>query len=263
MLREDVMFKKLNSKSICWAHLLLILIAFPALVLGNTNGRKYDGLDKIIAPEIKNNAFYDIIYKIAKNEPVKTILEIGSSNGEGSTQAFVNGIKENPNKPKLFCMEVSKVRFEALKRAYSQEPQVKCYNVSSVPLIEFPTEQEITMFYNTVSSNSNLTPLPVVLDWLRQDVEYVTVEKVPQNGIEIVKADNNIQNFDVVLIDGSEFLGVPELKKVYGATYILLDDVLTYKNLFNRLRLLNDPNYKLVEEGPAGNGYAVFKKIKN
>jgi hypothetical protein len=258
------MFKKLNLKPVCSVHLFLILIAFPALVFGNPNGRKYDGLDKVIQAEIKNDAFYDIIYKIAKNEPVKTILEIGSSNGQGSTDAFVKGIKENPNKPKLFCMEVSKVRFDALKQTYSNEPQVKCYNVSSVPLTDFPSEQDIITFYNKTPSKLNLTPLPMVLDWLRQDIEYVKIEKVPQNGIEIVKADNNIKNFDVVLIDGSEFLGIPELKQVYGATYILLDDVMTYKNLINRLQLMNDSNYKLVEENMSvRNGYSIFKKVKS
>lgn len=258
------MFKKWNFQFLCITKLLLLLIGFQEFAAGNTSGRKYDGLDKVIAPEIKNDLFYDIIYKIAKNEPIHTILEIGSSSGQGSTEAFVKGIKENPSKPKLFCMEVSLVRFNELKQVYAKEPQVTCYNVSSVPLSSFPTESDISTFYNTNQTNLNKAPLPNVLDSLRQDIEYVQVEKVPQNGIEIVKADNGVKNFDVVLIDGSEFTGIPELKLVYGANYILLDDVLTYKNYNNRLNLLKDPNYKLVEENlMVRHGYSVFKKVKN
>ncbi|MBF0227302.1 MAG: hypothetical protein HQK76_17795, partial [Desulfobacterales bacterium] len=42
-----------------------------------------------IPPEIvKNDGFYEAIKKIASSEDIKTILEIGSSSGEGSTKAF-------------------------------------------------------------------------------------------------------------------------------------------------------------------------------
>src|SRR5947209_7929337 len=105
------MSKKCNFQFLCFAKLLLLLIGFQEFATGNISGRKYDGLDRVIAPEIKNDNFYDVIYKIAKNEPVHTILEIGSSSGQGSTEAFVKGIKDNPSKPRLFCMEVSLVRF--------------------------------------------------------------------------------------------------------------------------------------------------------
>jgi hypothetical protein len=59
-------------------------------------------LNRLIPPEIKNDEFYTAIHKIAREEDIKTILEIGSSSGEGSTEAFVIGLRENPNKPILF-----------------------------------------------------------------------------------------------------------------------------------------------------------------
>ena len=66
----------------------------------------------------------------------------------------------------------------------------------------------------------------------------------------------------MVLIDGSEFTGKPELDLVYGAKFILLDDIRAYKNYHNYKRLLNDKNYKLIEEQPfLRNGYAIFSKI--
>ncbi|MBF0227704.1 MAG: hypothetical protein HQK76_19830, partial [Desulfobacterales bacterium] len=46
-------------------------------------------LYSVIPPEIvKNDGFYEAIKKIASSEDIKTILEIGSSSGEGSTKAF-------------------------------------------------------------------------------------------------------------------------------------------------------------------------------
>lgn len=50
-------------------------------------------LNKLIAPEIKNDEFYIAINKIARQEDIKTVLEIGSSSGEGSTEAFVSTLR--------------------------------------------------------------------------------------------------------------------------------------------------------------------------
>ena len=219
-------------------------------------------LDQLIPPEVKNDAFYDAIYRLARSESVANIFEIGSSSGEGSTEAFVRGIRENAAHPKLFCMEVSRCRFEKLREHYRDEPSVHCYNVSSIPLEKFPSEQEVAQFYTTVPSRLRETPLPTVLRWLRQDIAYLQREAgVPQNGIERIRQENGIRDFDMVLIDGSEFTGQAELMEVYGARLILLDDTCTFKNWANRERLLHDPTYELIEESQTvRNGYAIFKR---
>lgn len=218
-------------------------------------------LDRIIAPEIKNDAFYDIICSLAKNESIKTILEIGSSNGEGSTEAFVQGISQNPQHPTLFCMEISKPRFEALKKHYQHTPYVRCYNVSSISLEHFPTEDVIISFLNTTPTNLNMYGCERVLGWLRQDMEYVKNSQVPQHGIELIKQENKIKFFDMVLIDGSEFTGTAEFKLIYGARFILLDDINAFKNYANYQTLLKDPLYELVtQDKTLRNGFAIFKK---
>lgn len=221
-------------------------------------------LDRIIPPEIKNDAFYKTIYQLAKTENVTTILEIGSSSGEGSTEAFVLGIKENPHHPTLFCVEISKSRFAQLKEHYKDTPYVKCYNVSSVPLDAFPQEHEIRTFLNTTPTNLNMYGCDRVLGWLQQDIEYVKSADVPKNGIEIIKKANSIKNFDIVLIDGSEFTGKAEFQLIYGAKFILLDDINAFKNYSNYQQLLNDPNYELLEKNmQLRNGYAVFKRVSS
>ncbi|HSW85932.1 MAG TPA: hypothetical protein VLG49_00370 [Rhabdochlamydiaceae bacterium] len=218
-------------------------------------------LDRIIPGEIKNDAFYRSIYRLASSETVNTILEIGSSSGEGSTEAFVLGIRVNPNHPTLFCMELSRPRFAALARHYENDPQVKCYNVSSVPLEVFPSESEVASFYNNVSSTLRLYTLDRVLGWLRQDIDYVKTAGVAQTGIELIKTENHITDFDMVLIDGSEFTGMAEFQFVYGAKFILLDDINAFKNYANYKQLLSDPGYELIEQNhQLRNGYAVFKR---
>ncbi|BAT55078.1 Glycosyl transferase, group 1 [Nostoc sp. NIES-3756] len=217
-------------------------------------------LNRLISPEIHNDDFYTAILQITSQEEIKTILEIGSSSGEGSTQAFFTGIRQNLHKPILFCMEVSKVRFNELNNKYKNEDFVKVYNTSSVPIESFADKQEVIDFYNTTNNNLKLYPLERILDWLKQDIDYVQELGYSGNGINRIKQENGIDYFDLVLIDGSEFTGTAELNEIYGAKYILLDDINTFKNYNNFYKLLKDKNYILIEcNHKVRNGYAVFK----
>jgi ADP-heptose:LPS heptosyltransferase len=219
-------------------------------------------LDVIIPPEICGDEFYEVIKKLAAEANIHTILEIGSSAGGGSTEAFVSGIRDNKHQPRLFCMEVSKPRFTQLQQRYSSESFVTCYNVSSVLLTLFPSEKEIELFYRWIPSGLNNFSLERVLGCLQQDREYVASAGVPQNGIQIIKREHGITTFDMVLIDGSEFTGMAELDQVYGAHYLLLNDINGFKNRNNYQRLKQDPSYSLIKENwSVRNGYAVFQKV--
>ncbi|MFK0730674.1 MAG: glycosyltransferase family 4 protein [Gloeotrichia echinulata HAB0833] len=221
-------------------------------------------LNRLIPPEIKNDEFYAAIQRIAREENIKTVLEIGSSSGAGSTEAFVTGLRHNPHKPTLFCMEVSKTRFAELKNRYKNDSFVKCYNISSVAVDKFPSDMEVLNFYNSTKTNLNAYPLETVIGWLQQDIDYVKNSGVSEDGIKIIKQENNIDYFDLVLLDGSEFTGSLELDEVYGANFILLDDIITFKNYKNHKRLLADPNYVLIVENYCvRNGYSIFKKNDN
>ncbi|PMB30759.1 glycosyl transferase family 1, partial [Fischerella thermalis CCMEE 5208] len=208
----------------------------------NTNSE----LNRLIPPEIKNDEFYAILQRITREENIKTVLEIGSSSGEGSTEAFVTGIRHNPHKPILFCMEVSKTRFTELKKRYENDDFVKVYNLSSVPIESFPNEKEVVDFYNNTENNLKNYPLERVLFWLHQDIEYVKSSGLSEHGIRKIKQENNIDYFDLVLIDGSEFTGNAEFNEIYGAKYICLDDINTFKNYRNFLLLLEDSSYTLI-----------------
>ena len=164
-------------------------------------------LNLIIAPEIKNDEFYQSIQEIARFSNIKTVLEIGSSSGRGSTEALTKGLRENPNQPSLFCIEVSKTRFNALKQHYSNDKFVRCYNVSSISIDKFPDKETIIAFYHSHQTSLNKYSLEKVLSWLSQDIDYIKDFQIPDNGIEIIKRENLIDKFDLVLIDGSEFTG--------------------------------------------------------
>lgn len=215
-----------------------------------------------ITPEIFNDEFYYEIRRLSSAKGIKHILEIGSSTGQGSTSAFVQGIKRGGETANLYCMEMNASRFEQLKNRYQNQAYVHCYRTSTVPLERYPQEREIVDFYNTTPTALQQYPIEQVLGWLRQDRTYLEKNDLPGDGIQMIKKKHNIKHFDLVLIDGSEFTGSVEMDDVYGAKVILLDDINTYKNYDNYHRLLLDPAYELEKKNMTlRNGYAIFRKV--
>src|SRR5262245_8037578 len=146
-------------------------------------------LNTLIPPEIRNDALYELIKRLAASEHLETVLEIGSSAGGGSTEAFVAGLLQNPGCPKLFCIEVSKIRFQKLRETYAAYPFVHSYNRSSVTIDEFPSPQTVGQFYRQVASGLRRFTLEQVLEWLENDVQYVREAGVSSGAIEAIKAE--------------------------------------------------------------------------
>lgn len=219
-------------------------------------------LERTIPPEIRDDRFWRAIARVAATEGVRQILEIGSSSGAGSTAALVAGALRNPSGPPIIhCLEVSRPRVEALKERYREHEFVRPHHRSSVALERFPDAEELADFCRRTRLNFRRRGLRTQLRWLEQDVSYLREHGISEDGIRALKSELEIDHFDAVLIDGSEFTGKAELDDTYGARFLLLDDILTYKNYDNYRRLRRDPAYRLVEKSRwLRNGYAVFEQ---
>lgn len=220
--------------------------------------------NEIIPPEVLNDVFYHALVHCASRSDIKTILEIGSSSGEGSTDAFVKAIRNRPdsNSVKLFCMEISQARFEKLAQNYKNDSFVKPYRLSSVSINQFPSKEAVIHFYQNFKTNLNLYPLEQVLGWLEQDLSYIASSGLDACGIDFIKKDQGIEFFDMVLIDGSEFTGSAELSAVIGAKIIALDDINAFKNFQSYQLLINHPGYKIIaREAGLRNGFAIFERV--
>jgi hypothetical protein len=192
---------------------------------------------------------------------VETILEIGSATGDGSTRAFVAGARRRPRPPRLFCLEALRDRYGELEARYATTPFVSAYNASSVAPEAYASEHEVRAFYRAVQTALNSFPLEQVLEWRRTELAYLETAGVPVDGVERVRREHGVDRFDVVLLDGSEFTARAELELVYGAAWLVLDDVNSFKNHGNCLRLLADHNYELAAANPRlRNGYAIFRR---
>ena len=220
-------------------------------------------LEDIIPAEVLNDEFYNQLISIASRPELKTFLEIGSSSGGGSTQALVDGIKQRADRTgvSLFCMELSRIRFTKLCETYAAEEFVKTYNLSSIATSEFPSATEVEFFYNNTKTNINNAALSTVLEWRSQDLAYIKTNALDANGIQFIIQANQIDKFDFVLIDGSEFTGERELTYILGAQVIALDDINAFK-CFSAFNILSSHfAYKLISfDRNVRNGFAIFEK---
>ena len=223
-------------------------------------------LDLVIPGEISKDPFSDLIKNLSSLNSVKTIIEIGSSSGEGSTKSFVESIKNRKDVDEVtfFCLELSDPRFKKLQKYLKPYKFANAFNLSSVDIESFPGEKEVELFYKERKTALNKTKLSEVLRWRQQDIEYISSTGRNICGLEAIKLSKKINNFDLCLIDGSEFTGKAELNILIGANYILLDDTETFKcrEAFEILDKSHD--YQLIEHQPLiRNGFAAFKKIQS
>jgi glycosyl transferase family 1 len=178
--------------------------------------------------ESKNDEFFQAIQDLTRERDIKAVLVIGAALGEGSTEALLAGVAENNNKPSVFCISGSRHRFISLQRTLPSYPAVKWYGLSS-------------------SSPENL----------HEELDR-TVKKI--------KEENDINFFDVLLIDGSEskhqlVVNGAVNKELCEARFVLLHDINNIYNHENYDRLLKSLDYLLVDENPGlRNGYAIFEK---
>jgi hypothetical protein len=170
----------------------------------------------------RNDEFFHAIQYLTQSEDIKTALLLGASSQAGSTQAFLTGIQQNPNKPTVFCINIHLPQFIKLQKHYANHSVVKCYEVSS-------------------GSLENLS----------QEIE---------NVIKKIKQENQIDFFDVVLLDGSELNVRTDLaNELHRGRIVMLDDVNINQKIY--YDLLTDNTYMLdAENSGLRNGYAIFKK---
>jgi hypothetical protein len=221
----------------------------------------------IIPAEIKNDNFYYSIIKLISNDKnINNIIEIGASSGEGSTEAIMIGYLQNlkwnkDNNMNIYSVEVCTERYAKLENKYQNYKNFHPYNISSINIEQFAAKENIIEFYNTIPTTLNNYSLDMILGWYDNDLKYIIKNDIPQNGINKIKMENNITDFDIALIDGSEFTGLAELDLLYGSKYILLDDINAFKNYYSHQKLKASPEYKcIIEDYKTRNGFSIFVK---
>jgi hypothetical protein len=203
-----------------------------------------------------NEEFGYNIYQTIVKYNLKQNLEIGSWDGEGSTNCFVQAMKLLTGDLFLGCIEVIPEKINFLANLYKDVPFVHPIENSSISYDELIYKS----FDDVWNSQYNKIPKHVynydlVKSWYDRDVELLkTIEK----GAITKLAD---KNWDSVLIDGGEFTGYSEYLLLKDkARVFYLDDVHSaFKcyEIYNEL--LNNNDWNILFDLPhVRNGAAAF-----
>lgn len=169
----------------------------------------------------------------------KSVLEIGSFDGEGSTQVFLSALQDVPDR-RLVCIEADPIRYALLAERVAGLPGVRCVYGSSITLdslslVDFGTDVWQSPY------NYLRYPRDVVEGWWRNSVAYLAAVK---HGF----LESSSETFDVALIDGDEFTGYDEFRLVKDrVNCLMLDDVFhAFKCHRVHEELRHDPEWRCI-----------------
>jgi tetratricopeptide (TPR) repeat protein len=175
----------------------------------------------------RNDDLFQIIEELSREEDITTVLIVGARPGVGSTEALMAGLRQNANKPSAYCLTDSS---RTATRWFPRLP------ISSIGC----------MWY-TIASVLSGTALKLTID--------------------SIKLENNLNSFDLVLVDGSE-LGFDvnvsrELRSEFlSARFVVLDDINLLPNGESHNTLLRDPRFVPVDQNPhLRDGFSIFKQM--
>lgn len=183
------------------------------------------------------------IKKIITEEKPKTILEIGTWKGLGSTKVIIDSIISTDSEIKFISLESNKKFFDIAKT------NLKSF-LDYVDLIygRVVEKNDVERF---VSDNVLTEEMKV---WLKNDLNDYSLSENVLNRIP--------DNIDFLLLDGGEFSTYIEWNILKNRSKIvLLDDTLVLKCKKIREELLNDDNYELIVDCLTDrHGFSIFRK---
>jgi hypothetical protein len=209
-----------------------------------------------IPAEIKNDELYENIIQTIHmfSSEIKTVLEVGASSGDGSTEALIIGMAGLQDKT-LYTIEANPLRYTNLVQRYKGLDWVKPMNGSSVFIEEYMSKKDVELFYKNIPTQVNEYLLETVLLWHEDEILSIAKWDIPTGLID------TIENPDMVLLDGSPFTGNAEYKKVCDSKIIILDDILDIKHHHSHQALRKNKAYEcLFCNLTLRNGYSIWVK---
>lgn len=170
----------------------------------------------------------------------KTIVEIGTWSGAGSSAAIARGVLNNPN------TDVSVIGYEVNKRMSEQ---------SSKRLSKYPFFKVV---YGSIVSVEELEVEELNGDehsWLEMDKKWISDAPNVKGTIPA--------EIDLCLLDGGEFSTYPEWKLLEEriTNWVVLDDIHVRKNRKVLKEAIDSGRWIIVDKSDERNGTAVLKRL--
>jgi len=185
----------------------------------------------------------EYIFELTKKPEVKTIVDIGTWNGMGSTKCVLDGVLSSKISKEVISLECNKMRYEEAKT-----------NLGFLP-------PNFKLIHGTLINADELYPILEKLEnetykkWIQEDINWI---KVIPNVFHLMP-----EKIDLLIVDGGEFSGEIEFFKLYErCKYIVLDDTTTNKNKKSREFILANPDkFSIIEDDLINrNGFLVTKR---
>ena len=192
-----------------------------------------------------------LIYELVSRNDIKSIVEIGTWNGYGSTECIRRSIVDNNKSDYIvFSLEINEKMYrEAIIREFPNNFNILLGRIIEESDLNWMNWDE---YFNTPEGNYHLGSKR---DWLNDDIINIRSTK---NIINIIP-----DKIDLLILDGGEFSTYPEFSKIGSRSrFIVLDDTSVLKCDKVRKELINDPNYNiLVDDLHDRNGFLIAEKI--
>ena len=196
----------------------------------------------------------DIIYNMCKQDDVKTIVDIGTCNGMGTTKCIYDGIVDsNKTDYIVYSLESNKSFYDQAISNFNTFPKINNFNLILGKIIE---EKDMLDIDAADDRFFSMYGRDVQKGWLKEDVD--NCNKV-ENVLHLLP-----NQIDLLILDGGEFSTLAEFNILKDrATYFILDDTTALKTFEVANIIRNDTNYRILHDEPNDrNGFLISKKIK-
>ena len=204
-----------------------------------------------------NDAFGKAIASVIKRFNFRYNLEIGSWDGTGSTQCFIDGMLPLEYPKKLYCLEICVARCKILTDTVKKHDFINIINMSSITAADWLVKDFDTDIWNSPYNKIETRfSKEEVLSWYQGNGKVLAGQTKG-----FLKECH--EKFDAVLIDGGAFTGYSEFMLLKDRTRcFFLDDVhRAFKCNQIYQELLATKSWSLLYDFPdIRNGACVFVK---
>jgi hypothetical protein len=194
-----------------------------------------------------DSSFGKLIFMLARQQ--KTIVEIGTWNGLGSTRCIIEALKSRQDDYEFYTIECQQERFQ-----FSWDYWQSVLTLDQKSRIHL-LHGSILLPHQVPSKASLANVDGFVEQWYDEDVTAISTSNYL---LDLLPAA-----IDMLLLDGGEYTTYAEWQVLKDRTkIILLDDTACLKCAAVRQELLADPMYITVADNLTDrNGYAIFRNI--
>jgi len=194
----------------------------------------------------------DMIYDYASEPDIKTIVDIGTWNGLGTTKCVIDAIIDsNKSDYKFISIEANENAFPLAKKnlaEYNEYVDLQFGRITNVDDLTHPKDYDTSLFQQF--------PYEMQLQWFE-----VTLQEHETAPYIFDKLPDNI---DLLILDGGEYSTYGEFVKLKDRfRTVILDDTNTIKNYNNANYLRRSDMYTVIYDNPNDrNGCMVAKNGK-